>query len=49
MMGMTVMLLLTECNNKYTLSMQLFFWLSCLIISGTLSNKVKKNDFEVSV
>lgn len=30
LMGTTAMLLMTECNNKYTLAMQPFFWFVCL-------------------
>lgn len=30
LMGYTAMLLLTECNNKYTIAMQPFFWIICL-------------------
>lgn len=32
LMGTTAMLLITECNNKYTLPMQLFFWMACLTL-----------------
>lgn len=38
LLGTTAMLLLTECNNKYTLALQPFFWMECFTF-GTREKK----------
>ena len=32
LMGMTAMLMLTECRNKYTIVLQPFFWMACFVL-----------------
>lgn len=45
LMGMTVLLLLTECNNKYTISMQCFFVITSLcMVKNDIFYKRKAND-----
>lgn len=34
LMGATALLMITECRNKYTISMQPFFWMACLSLCG---------------
>lgn len=54
-MGMTAMLMLTECRNKYTIVLQPFFWMACFVLgkkrigsSGIMScNRYHKESNEI--